>query len=359
MLPEWRKILFAEALMKSDLNDAIPAAPQIPPIETTDPRPFWSVMIPTYNAPAHYLEAALRSVLQQDPGPGQMQIEVVDDCSPNGAPLELVRRLAGDRVTVHCEPKNNGLAGIWNRCIERARGKWVHILHQDDLVFPGFYSALRSGVESEPGIGAAITRHAVINPAGNWTYISYLHGDSAMVLQGWHEKITAFQMIQCPSIVVSRGVYERLGGFLPQFRYSLDWEMWQRIAAHYSFWFEPAILAAWRTHPSSTTSRLQQEAEDSKEVGRMINLTITYHPPQRRNLLAKQARKFWAGTIAIPNGRNMLLQGQAKGAWKQLLEAWRLSKSWPVLTQSGLFLILWARLKGSRLKQRFRRMTCL
>ena len=55
-------------------------------------------MIPTYKARADYLEETLRSVLQQDPGPGQMQIEVVDDCSPGGAPVELVRRVAGDRL---------------------------------------------------------------------------------------------------------------------------------------------------------------------------------------------------------------------------------------------------------------------
>jgi len=45
-------------------------------------RPFWSVMIPTYNPRADYLEETLHSVLQQNPGPKQMQIEVVDDCSP-------------------------------------------------------------------------------------------------------------------------------------------------------------------------------------------------------------------------------------------------------------------------------------
>jgi len=63
-------------------------------------RPFWSVMIPTYKARPDYLEETLKSVLQQDPGPAQMQIEVVDDCSPDGAPEELVRRVAGNRVAL-------------------------------------------------------------------------------------------------------------------------------------------------------------------------------------------------------------------------------------------------------------------
>ena len=38
-------------------------------------------MIPTYNPRAEYLEETLWSVLRQDPGPEQMQIEVVDDYS--------------------------------------------------------------------------------------------------------------------------------------------------------------------------------------------------------------------------------------------------------------------------------------
>jgi hypothetical protein len=263
----------------------------------------------------------------------------------------LVRRIAGDRVTVHCEPKNNGLAGIWNRCIERARGEWVHILHQDDIVLPGFYAAVRRSIESDRQIGAAITRHAVINPNGNWVFISDLHRESAGLLEGWHEKITACQMVQCPAVVVRRAVYENLGGFLPRFRYSLDWEMWQRIAAHYAWWFEPTILAAWRIHPASATSRLQLEASDTKEVGEMINLTMTYHPSRRAAQLARQARAFWAGTIAIPNGRHLLVKGQTKAAWKQVREAVRLSRSWPVLWQVVLFLILRARLAGSRLKR--------
>src|SRR5881392_89985 len=131
-------------------------------------RPFWSVMIPTYKPRADYLEETLKSVLQQDPGPGQMQIEVVDDGSPNGAPVELVRRLADDRVSVHREPANNGLAGIWNRCIERARGEWVHILHQDDVVLPGFYDHLYRGIGCNPQVAMAFCRFAISDANGHW-----------------------------------------------------------------------------------------------------------------------------------------------------------------------------------------------
>ena len=56
------------------------------------PRPLWSVMIPTYDC-AKYLPQTLHSVLEQDPGSGQMQIEVVDDASTD-RPEDVVRSIA-------------------------------------------------------------------------------------------------------------------------------------------------------------------------------------------------------------------------------------------------------------------------
>jgi len=195
----------------------------IPGIEGAGTRPYWSVMIPTYNPRADYLEETLLSVLRQDPGPEQMQIEVVDDCSKDDTASEVTRRVGAGRVTFHAEPQNRGLANAWNRCIERARGHWVHILHQDDIVLPGFYDRLRKGAE-ESHAGAIFCRHAVVNSTGHWLGISELHRESPGLLDDWHAKITVQQQIQCAAIAVRRRVYEQLGGFLPQFHYIPDWD---------------------------------------------------------------------------------------------------------------------------------------
>jgi len=326
--------------------------PAIRVLPVGDSQPLWSVMIPTYNPRADYLEDTLRSVLRQDPGPEQMQIEVVDDCSPHGTPVELVRRIAGDRVAVHREPKNNGMAGIWNRCIERARGEWVHILHQDDFVLPGFYVAMQKGA-CDSRVGALFCRHAEINPEGHWLRISHLHREFAGLPDAWHEKITVHQLIQCPAIVVRRAVYEHVGGFRPELRYTLDWEMWQRIAAQYSFWFQPSILACYRVHPASATCMLRLDAGDVREVRSMIKMTMAYHPPNRGAVLARKARVFYAG-LAVTNSRHLLVQGHSDAARKQVIEALRMSRSSRVLWKVVSFLVLWARVAGARLKRRLR-----
>jgi glycosyltransferase involved in cell wall biosynthesis len=324
--------------------------PLIFPLQEEDsPRPFWSVMIPTYNPRADYLEETLRSVLQQDPGPEQMQIEVVDDCSKDSTASEVVRRIGAGRVTFHTECQNRGLANNWNRCIERARGHWVHILHQDDFVLPGFYDALRKGAEcTDPG--AIFCRYAFTNSNGHWINISELHQECAGLLDDWHAKITVQCAIQCAAIAVRRRVYEQLGGFLPHLHYVADWEMWQRIASQFPFCFEPSILACYRRHGTSATSRMQVDAADTREVGEMIDLTMTYHSPARRGMLARKARSSWA-EVAVFHARELLVQGRFTAAWRQIIESLRLCHNRRAIRMFLSFLVLWFRIMGSRLKR--------
>src|SRR2546430_3796515 len=123
-----------------------------------------------------------------------MQIQVVDDCSPRVDVKKMVESIANDRVIYSRTPENFGLAGCWNACIERSRGQWVHILHQDDMVLPGFYAAMRKGAEVEK-VGAAFCRHAYFDSKSHWENIEPLERETPGVLENWIEKIGQFQRI--------------------------------------------------------------------------------------------------------------------------------------------------------------------
>jgi glycosyltransferase involved in cell wall biosynthesis len=306
-------------------------------------------MIPTYNARTGYLEEALRSVLQQDLGPDEMQIEVVDDCSNDNTAFEVAHRIGGGRVTFHRGSENKGLANNWNRCIERARGHWVHILHQDDFVLPGFYGRLLKGAQQSDA-GALFCRYAVANSKGHWLHISELHLESAGLLEDWHASITIQQFIQSPAIAVRRMAYEKVGGFLPHLHYVPDWEMWQRIASQFSFWFEPSILACYRGHRDSATWRMRFDAADAREVREMIDLTVAYHNPDRGRVLAKKARSSWAD-VAVFHARELLVQAGFTPAWRQIVEALRLSHSPRIIGRVFSFFVLSIRIMESRLRR--------
>src|SRR5262245_29938480 len=100
--------------------------PPIPPVRGDAPRPFWSIIIPAYKGV--YLEKSLHSVMQQDPGPKQMEILVLDDCSPQA--LEpIVRQVCGQRVSYIRQPKNLGTYANENHGLAMSRGMWIHILN--------------------------------------------------------------------------------------------------------------------------------------------------------------------------------------------------------------------------------------
>jgi glycosyltransferase involved in cell wall biosynthesis len=331
-------------------------APFMPsaPVPAIAPRPdgtpfLWSVMISTYNAPPEFLAATLRSVLEQDPGPDVMQIAVVDDASPRGAPEALVRELGGDRVTVQRQPKNLGMAGIWNRCIELARGRWVHLLHQDDLVAPGFYEKLKAGTESPAAPGLMYCRHAFIDAQGRQLGLSDLDAASSGCVPDPLPNMARKQLIQTPSVVVRRATYEALGGFRPDLCYTLDWEMWCRIAKDFPVWFEPAVLASYRVHGSAATSRLRSSGEDIADLKKCIRINTDYIADEKtRAEVRRFARRRYA-LMATSYAEDLLAAGNPAAAWRQLRGAWECDKSFAVLKQFMRLSPAW--LRGARKPQ--------
>jgi glycosyltransferase involved in cell wall biosynthesis len=108
--------------------------PVIAPVPGGNARPFWSVIVPAYK-PQH-LAQALRSVMDQDPGPAGMEIIVIDDCSPNQ--LEpIVRATCGDRAQYVRQSTNLGTYGTQNHGLHLSRGQWIHILNGDAGVLCG------------------------------------------------------------------------------------------------------------------------------------------------------------------------------------------------------------------------------
>src|SRR5262249_32263826 len=132
-------------LIPPSLEEIQAHIPNISPVPAETPRPFWSVMIPTYNS-GHYLRWTLESVLSQDPGPDQMQIEVVDGCSTKDDPEEIVKEVGKGRATFYRLPSNQGPAHTFNACLERSHGHWVHILPGDDMVIHGFYNSYTDAI---------------------------------------------------------------------------------------------------------------------------------------------------------------------------------------------------------------------
>jgi glycosyltransferase involved in cell wall biosynthesis len=293
----------------------------IPPVPDAGPRPFWSVMIPTYHC-ARFLRQTLESVLSQDPGPDLMQIEVVDDHSTQDDPAAVVEEVGGGRVGFYRHPKNVGHTKNFETCIRRARGQVVHLLHGDDYVLPGFYQKLQTAFDTRPDIGAAFCRQIFMDHAGTWLDKSPLEQPESGILVNGLERLAQEQRIMTPSIVVRRDVYERLGGFDSRLICSEDWEMWVRIASMYPVWYEVEPLAAYRMRYTRMA----------------IEIFKSYLPVEKADKISKQARETYACS-ALDMARSLLMKRDLTATFAQMREALLLSHSWKILWQAGRLLL--------------------
>ena len=150
------------------MSEPHPYRATIPPVAGDEPRPLWSVMIPTYHC-ARYLRTTLEHVLAQDLGPALMQIEVVDDYSTADDPEAVVAEVGQGRIGFFRQPHNVGHIANFTTCLQRSAGQLVHLLHGDDYVLPGFYNRLQSAFAQHPEAGAAFCRQIFMDEGhGHW-----------------------------------------------------------------------------------------------------------------------------------------------------------------------------------------------
>jgi GT2 family glycosyltransferase len=251
--------------------------PRIAQVANAGSRPFWSVMIPTFNPQRNLLDKTLSSVLSQSGDASEMEIVVVDDCSTTVDVESMVRQLAGDRVVCAQTPRNLGLAGCWNVSIEMARGQWVHILHQDDYILPGFYERLGRLARSQPEVGLIGSRSFFVDDEGVIDRVTR----RVPTMEESSRRVNDFLYnapIQCPGVVVRRSCYEAHGGFRSDLVYTLDVEMWARITGLCGAVITPEVLACYRESAGNQTSLLWRSAETLKDIERLQDLFKKRYP---------------------------------------------------------------------------------
>jgi glycosyltransferase involved in cell wall biosynthesis len=277
--------------MQNDMDRVPSSPPLIKPVAPGD-RPLWSVMIPVYNS-FPYLQETINSVLQQALPGDQMQITVVDDGSNDGDVEALVRTLGRGRIEYSRNSGNLGSLRTFERCINLARGKWLHLLHADDLVLPGYYFAITDLFRKWPEAGAAFCCFRYIDEENKALYIQPVEAEQAGVVEDWLYKISVRNRIQFAAITVRREVYEQLGSFYG-LTYGEDWEMWVRIAAHYPVAYTPAVLAEYRKHQDSITGRKFLSGEFLEDLQVAMQMIQHHLPAKIRRAVMSESKKFYS-----------------------------------------------------------------
>jgi O-antigen biosynthesis protein len=128
--------------------------------------PRITVAIPAYKS--RFIATTLQSAISQDFE--DFEILICDDCPDDAvanaiAPLLDARR--GPQIRYLRNPRQLHEVGNYAKCIEQARGTYVKLLCDDDLLLPGCLSAMAQVLERRPDVTLVTSRRHLIDEQGN------------------------------------------------------------------------------------------------------------------------------------------------------------------------------------------------
>ena len=98
--------------------------------------------------------------------------------------------------------------------------------------------------------------------------------------------------------------------------------MWQRIAAHYDWWYDPTITACYREHGNSVSGHGKATGGNMVEVRAIIDFVQNYIPADTAPQIKAKATRFWA-SVAFQTARRLIRGNNYPAAAAQLSECLR------------------------------------
>jgi len=184
----------------------------------------FSVVTPCLNAEAT-VAAALRSV--RDQGYAPLEHVVVDGGSTDGT-MAIVRA-AGEHVRWVSEP-DRGLSDAMNKGIAMARNEVVGWLNADDVYLPGTLQKVADAFGRRPDAQWVTGRCLIIDADGREIRRGITRYKDALLRRYSFPLFLTQNFISAPATFVRRDALRAVGGFEERFRYSMDYDVWLKLA---------------------------------------------------------------------------------------------------------------------------------
>lgn len=206
----------------------------------TSGRPLVSIVTPSYNQGA-FIRETIESVHTQD----YPRIEhiVVDGGSTDNS-LEIIKEYE-DKLTWISE-KDSGQSDAINKGYRMATGDIMAWLNSDDTYLDGAINKAVTFLEKNPdvmmvyGKGYTIDEHSKITGECHTEPFSM-------------KRLESFNFIYQPSVFIRREVFEEIGFLDESLHYSMDLDLWIRVAKKFKIAYLPEFLSTYRLHAESKT----------------------------------------------------------------------------------------------------------
>ncbi len=192
-------------------------------------KPLLSIIIPTLNR-KKYIERCLLSVFHEiETNYPKTEVIVIDGGSSDGTP-ELLKKYNA-KIKYWVSEPDSGVSEAINKGIENSKGEIIRFLGDDDELIPGWFTKIIQYMLTHPEIdilighgdyyfqsaSGGITPFLAKQPVGRMTFRKLLDVNE----MGWPAPEVQFTW---------KRVFDKLGGFDPQYRYLACYDIWLRQA---------------------------------------------------------------------------------------------------------------------------------
>lgn len=221
----------------------------VPTLLSMRERPLISVIVPVYNIERRYLEACVKSVLEQSYP--NWELCLCDDASTRTDTIETLNAFRGtdQRIKVMALPVNRGISGSSNAAAEIATGSYLAFLDNDDTLHRDALLRYAEAIVREGDADLLYCDEDKIDYQGNFVD-HYFKPD-------WSPEHLESCMYVLHMMVVKKSTFLSLGGYREKYSSAQDYDLALRLSLGRSKVVHiPHVLYHWRMMPGSASAEL-------------------------------------------------------------------------------------------------------
>jgi len=295
--------------------------------------PRVSVIVTCYNY-GRFVAEAVDSLLGQTFQ--ELEVIVVDDCSPDNSRQVLLERYADHpRVRLVLHDVNQGHIRSYNEGLGMARGEFMGVLAADDFCLRSdAVERLVAVFDANPRVGFVYSAYAMVDVESR-PFRSFQPFEHDYVRNGFDEFRSLMYANYVPhsGTLVRRSAHDVVGWYDTALPHAGDWDLWLRVASRFDVGYVAEQLFAYRVHGTNMSIARYSPSHANGEVLLTIEKAFDALPPETpHDIVASRKTAIHHALLKTTWGDRSL--GRIKRAWEGLLDA---AKRDPSLLGTKLF----------------------
>ena len=239
--------------------------------------------MPTYNVRHEYLREAIDSILAQTFT--DFELIICDDCSPDGAPDEVIQSYNDPRIRYVKNEKNLGISANTNKMIGLARGEYIAQMDNDDIALPQRLAKTCAYLDNHPDV----------DYVGGWQEYFPVYKSFKTPLKFGYVELLQGCPICHSTLLYRKATVEKYNLYYnPEFRTAMDYELWTRVLKVAKMVNLPEVFLRyrWNGENTSVTSNEKQKAEYVQIRQNILNFLAADDKLARRIIALTDSKKL-------------------------------------------------------------------